>query len=195
MSYVFLAELKAYLGITGIGDDALLEAAIAAAQATIDRYTDRTFEASEDVTRHYCVGRDTHGRTLFLDRDLCQITSIVTDADASGGGTELTTADYITRPRNDPPYYEIVLRAGSDASWTYSDDPEDGITVTGRWGWSVTPPADIVQACKRLAAYLYKQKDAQVFDVTAQVATGAVTIRHEMPGDVRALLEPYVRRV
>jgi len=205
--YCTLTDLKTYLGITGTagtgtgttgdetGDDALLTDLLASAQTLIDRHCGRTFEAAADATRYYTVGVDTIGRTLFLDRDLCQITSVITNADADDGGTTLADADYTTRPRNETPYHAIVLRLSSDAVWEYTVDPEDGIAVTGRWAWSVTAPDDIVQACRRAAAWLYRQKDAQVFDVTAQVATGAVTIRQELPRDVRDLLEPYVRRI
>lgn len=197
MGYCTLAELKQYLQMTPDEktDDALLTALIEAAEAIIDRNTGRTFSAAADATRTYCVGRDTTRRTLVLDRDLCQITSIVTNADAPDGGTELTTGDYFTVPRNDPPYYAIELRRSSDAAWEYTTDPEEGITVTGRWAWSLTPPADIVMACQRLAAYLYRQKDAQVFDVTAMAATGVLSIPQGFPKDVLQLLAPYVRRV
>lgn len=193
--YCTLTELKTYQAVAGDDDDALLTLLLNSAKALIDRHCGRTFEASADATRYFTVGVDTDGRTLYLDRDLCQITSIVTNADADDGGTTLTTADYTTRPRNETPYHAVVLRASSDAVWEYTDDPEEGIAVTGRWAWAVTAPDDIVQACRRTAAWLYRQKDAQVFDVTAQVATGAVTIRQELPRDVRDMLEPYVRRV
>lgn len=196
MTYLALDELKRYLGIevdegsSGTGDDGasslddtLLEELLEAAEAQIDRYTERTFAADTDATRVYVVNEDTSGRILYLDADLCQITSIVT------GDEALDTDDYTAIPRNGTPYYAITLRAGSGARWA------DDIEVTGLWAWSAVPPADIIQATRRLAAYLYRQKDAQVFDVTAQVATGAVTVRHQMPGDVRDLLDPYVRRV
>ena len=197
MAYLSLDELKRYLGITdddagssGTGDDGpsspddtLLTELLEAAHAQIDRYTGRTFEAATDTVRTYAVDEDASGRILYLDADLCQITNIVT------GGEALDTDDYTAIPRNGTPYYAITLRAGSGARWA------DDIEVTGLWAWSAVPPADIIQATRRLAAYLYRQKDAQVFDVTAQVATGAVTVRHQMPGDVRDLLDPYVRRV
>jgi hypothetical protein len=193
MAYLTLAELKRYLGMevgegsSGTGDDGatdtddvLLTELLEAAEAQIDRYTGRTFAADADATRVYVAGEDTDGRTLYLDRDLCKITSITVAGEALAADT------YTTEPRNDKPYHAIIRRGGA---WSGE------IAVTGGWAWSLTPPKDVVMACRRLAAYRYRQKDAQVFDVSAQVATGSVTIRHEMPRDVRDLLDPYVRRV
>ena len=53
----------------------------------------------------------------------------------------------------------------------------DAISITGRWAWSLTAPPDIAQACARLAAFLYKQRDAQLFDVTAIEAGTVITTR------------------
>lgn len=193
MAYTTAALLKTYLGVSGSGDDTLLTALIARAQKAIDTYTGRTFEASADTTRKYTVGEDTQGDTLYLDADLCTITSIITDADATAPVTLLTT-EYITLPRNVTPYHAIRLLGSSDNTWTYTDDPENGITVTGKFAYSTAAPDDIVHACIRLAGYYYKQKDAGVFDTTAIPDAGVIQVPQGIPRDVQMILAPYVRQ-
>jgi len=192
MSYINKAELKSYLDISGTGDDTLLDKLIDAAQSAIDRYTSRTFEASTDATRKFTVGVDTEGDLLFLDADLAAITSIITDADATSS-TTLASTEYVPRPRNMTPYHAIQILGSSSNSWTYTDDPENGVEVTGRWAWSTTAPADVAQACMRLAGYYYRQKDAGVFDTTAIPDAGIIQIPQGMPRDVQLILNPYRR--
>ncbi len=100
--------------------------------------------------------------------------------------TEAGTIDVsacILIPRNAARHYAIVLPAESAAHKRYA--------ITGLWGWSETPPPDIVHACVRLAAYFYRQKDAQVFDVTAFPDAGAITVPKGIPADVKAILDRY----
>lgn len=194
MAYTTAADVKTYLAITGVGDDALITLLIARAQAAIDTLLGRTFEASSDSTRKYSPVTDVDRDTLYLDGDLCQITTVKTNADNPAGATTIPSTAYITAPRYRTPYYAIRI-VDTDYSWEYYDIPENGIEITGRWAWSVTAPADIVQACTRLAAYFYRQRDAQVFDVTAQPELGQMVIPQGIPADVRALLAPYARIV
>lgn len=194
MAYCTAAEVKTYKGISGSGDDTLITALIARAQALIDAYTGRTFEASADTQRYLTVGEDTDGRMAFLPADLCQITSVVTDAD--GDADSLTVnVDYITEPRSRTPYYALKLLSSSDYRWEYTTDPEMGVLITGRWAYSVTPPADIAHACIRMTAYFYAQKDAQVFDVTANPELGTITVPKGIPADVKKILDLFRRLV
>lgn len=193
MTYITTAELRTYIGATLTTDDSLIASLIASAQAAVDNYTFRTFEASADSTRYFTVGVDTYGRELRLDKDLAAITTIQTNADA-GTPTTLATTDYFTKPRNEAPYYAIVLASSSLYSWEYTDDPEGGIKIIGKWAYSVTAPANIKQATLRWAAYMYKQKDAQVFDVVSIPEQGTLIIPKGMPADVKQLLAPYVKR-
>jgi len=191
MAYTTAALLKTYLGVSGSGDDTLLTALIARAQAAIDNYTGRTFEASADATRKFTVGRDTEGRMLYLDEDLASITTITTNADDGSGGTALASTDYITHPRNTTPYHAIEIVTSSDESWEYTDDPTAGVTISGKWAWSTTAPDDIVHACIRLAAYYYRQKDAGVFDTTAIPDAGIIQVPQGIPADVKIILNRY----
>ena len=195
MAYTSAAAVKLYLGSTATADDTLLLDLITRAQAEIDRYTGRTFEhSSVGVTRTFSVGEDTYGRVLMLDEDLSKIDEIVTDADGSGATTVAST-EYITQPRNITPYHSIKLLSSSTKSWTWTSNRENGVTVTGKWSYSTSAPDDIVDACVRLAAYKYRQKDAQTFDVTAMPDAGVIVVPTGMPADVKILLSPYRRVV
>src|SRR3989304_766196 len=72
----------------------------------------------------------------------------------------ITSAHYVTIPRNKTPYFGVKLLASANKEWDYQDDPEMGITVVANFRYSVTPPEDVVQATTRLAAFLYRQKDS-----------------------------------
>jgi hypothetical protein len=190
MSYATLAQVKTYLGISGATDDALINDMLSSATAMIDSYTHRTFAAQINATRHFDAYEDVEGARLILDYDLCSIASIT-----NGDGTAVTSAQYVTSPRNSTPYNTITLKRSYGAYWTTDNngDPENAIAISGKWGYSQTPPADIEQACIRMASYMYRQKDSQVFDVTATPELGQITIPQGTPPDVIRLLKPYVR--
>lgn len=186
MAYVTAALVRAYLGTTSSGDDTLITALGARAQAAIDTYCHRTFEADTNTTRYFdAVGPHIAGPVLYLDRDLCAVNTVT-----NGDGTAVTA--YVTEPRNDTPYYALRLKSTAGVTWTYSTDWERAIAISGKWAYSTSAPADIVQAATRLAAFYYRQKDAALQDVTA-IEAGVVVRPVAIPADVLALLGPYKR--
>lgn len=190
MAYCEASDVKTYLGISGNTDDLLIDALVERAQQAIDTYCDRTFEASADTDRSLDAVADVDGRTLFVNDDLYSIASIT-----NGDSVAVTAAEYVTEPRHFPPFYAVRLLASSDASWTYEDDPENAITISGKWAYSEEAPLDIVHACIRLAAYFYRQKDAQTYDTTASFELGILTIPKGWPADVKEALSRYRRIV
>ncbi len=191
MAYTSLGSLKTYLAITTATDDALLTDLIARAGAIIDAYCGRVFEAAADSTRTLDARRDVSDdrRTLYIDADLAQITSV------SNAGVAVAPTAYVPEPYT-PPYYGLRLRIASGLTWTYVTDPEDAISITGRWAYSVSAPADIQQACIRLAAYLYRQRDhAGEIDRPLVTPDGHTLLPGRMPEDVVLMLDPYRRRV
>ena len=190
MAYTDASTLKQYLGITTSTDDALLTSLIARAQKAIDTYTQRTFEAASDTTKRFdCLPPYVSGYELTwvpLGLDLCQITSVT-----NGNGVTVTASQYVTMPINTTPYHGLRLKQNSGVTWDYTDDWEASITIVGRWAYSITAPADVVQACIRLAAYYYKQKDAGTFDTVAVPEAGIITVPQGMPRDVQIILNPY----
>ena len=197
MAYLAYTDLKVYLDIAVAvtADDTLLTTLIAAAQKMIDDECHQTFEAAADSTRYFYAnsvdyGGHVDGRDLVLDAPLCQITSVT-----NGDGVLVAASSYITEPRNETPYYALRLKNSSNLFWTYDDDVEtDTIAVVGRWAYSVTAPVTIVQATKRLAMYLYRQRD-NALDLDRTVITAGQTILpSRIPRDIRDILENgYVR--
>jgi len=190
MAYTTGALVKNYRGITGTGDDILLDSCAARAQAIIDAYTGRTFEASTNTTRTFDAIRDVHRRTLRFDVDCASIDTVT-----NGDTAVIAAANYVTSPRNAAPYYAITLLASKGLYWTYSTDPENAISVSAKWAYSTTAPAVIVQATLRLAAYLYSQRDTNIFETTASPELGIITVPQALPRDVLAELAFYRRRM
>ena len=190
MAYCGVDELKEYLGVTGTADDAMLLTLLSAAQRTIDSYCARTFEATADTVRTFDSQRDVDGYTLTVDSDLCAITSIV-----NGDGTTISNSHYVTEPRNETPYHAIRLKASAGKAWTatVAGDSENAITVTGKWAYSETAPIDIVHVCKRLAAYIYRQKDNAGDLDRAVIAGNSTILPAQIPSDIRLMLAPYKR--
>jgi len=212
VAYTTLAELKIYLDIsTGTtGDDDLLERFLTVAQQEIEDITGTVFESSaatrvykSDALRDIPVGSQVTNpslpgggvggfswdwpgsgvrgyRVLKLDRDLLSITTLT-----NGDTNTISSTGYWLEPRNDPPYRYIRLRTSEQ--WAFETDGE--ISILGVWGKSTAPSASIVQANLELAAYLYKAKDSQIFDVTATPELGIITVPKGFPQHVRVILE------
>ena len=190
MAYCGVDELKEYLGIESATDEPMLLPFLATAQRTIDSYCARTFEATADTVRTFDSQRDVDGYTLTVDSDLCAITSIV-----NGDGTTISNSHYVTEPRNETPCYAIRLKASAGKVWTstVSGDSENAITITGKWAYSETAPSDIAHVCKRLAAYIYRQKDNAGDLDRAVIAGNSTILPAQIPSDIRLMLAPYRR--
>lgn len=190
VSYATLAELKTYLGISTTTDDTLLDDILVRTKAAIDAYTGRVFLASADTTHYLDACADVDGRTLLLRGDCCAITTVT-----NGDTTVISSSYYVTEPRNSvTPYYAITLKSSAPYAWTYSTEPENAISVLGRWAYSTTPPGDIVQACLAWAKQEYRGKDSQTIEA-AYAEQGLVTVQPGIPKEVRTKLAKYVRPV
>jgi hypothetical protein len=188
MAYATLANVREYLGIAtaNTGDDTLLTALIARAQAIIDSIAGYSFEAAT-ATRYYNPDLNVDERgDLVLDYPLLTVTTLT-----NGDGNVVTASQYVLRPTNATPKYAIRLKPSTGLVWVWVTDPDNAITVVGTWGYSTTAPADILMATLRLVGYLYKQRDAQVFDVTAMTNGGIVTIPAGIPSDVLSIVSRY----
>ena len=193
MAYATLPELRAYLNIAAANtdDDALLSAALTRAQKSIDAWCGWSFEAVT-ATRYYDPYADVDPRdraVLHLDEPLLTLATLT-----NGDTTAITSAQYLLEPANTSPKWRVRIKASTGLYWTCDDeDHEQSISVAGTWGYSATADGVIQQAALRLAAYMYRQRDAQVFDVTAQPAEGILMIPQGMPKDVTVMLASYRR--
>ena len=179
-----------------VTDDDLLADFLARAQAIVEARpplgTGRVFEWSGAASdRNFDAVEDTDGPTLWLDEDCCEITAIT-----DGDGDTISSDDYVTEPRNETPYYAVTLKRGSGEVWEYEDSPEDAIAVTAKWSYSTTPPADVVHATLRLAAWLYRQQSSGgEGDRTMITPDGTKLLPSALPRDVRDVIESYRRLV
>lgn len=202
MAYTTTAVLKSYMGITASTDDTLLSLCIDRAQSTIESYTNRFFESSADTTRKYTPIIDRIGSgmgfngdlmddyTIDLNCDLISVTSIT-----NGDGSSVPTSAVVTLPLNFTPAYAVRIKQASSYFWTYTGSPEASVSITGRFGYSLTAPANIVQATLRLASQMYRQRDGSP-DLGNSIisADGSTIVTSAMSRDIEALLKPYRRR-
>lgn len=195
MSYASLASLRRYLGIpaTETGGDTLLTGCLVRATAAIDGHTRRTFAAAADSTRSFDSRADVEGSVLWLDEDLCAVTSIT-----NGDGTTVASTKYVTEPRNRTPWYALRLLASSGVVWEpqADGDTENAIVIVGRWAYSTTPPAAVEQACLELAKFFHDARKLDANDLNRTVIAGNATVLPaSWPTTVRDALKPFVRLV
>ena len=168
-----------------IRDDELLEDALEDGAAYIESRTGKIFEAATE-TRYYRQ-ESVDGLVLRLDQDLISVTTVL---EGDTDQTEIPSTEYWVQPRNEgPPYRRIEIKADSEYSWNWATD--GWIEVTGSWGFCADAPNDIRRAALILAAYLYRQKDSQVWDVVAVPSEGTVTIPQGVPATVKRILAKY----
>lgn len=213
--YISTGDLRTYLGITSATQDSTsLTLAVAHAQKEIESYCKRVFESSTG-TRYYretdllevpfgsqfrAAGALAPGRYswdaspgvysgplnaqtwLRLDEDLLSVDEL---KNGDSTGTVIPSTGYWLEPRNETPRQFIRLR--STHQWVFGTDGE--ISVAGTWGYSTGAPADIVRATLELAAYIYRLKDSQTFDVTAAPDIGVITVPQGVPRHVRRVLD------
>jgi hypothetical protein len=189
MSYATLAQLKTTLGITTTADDPLLQLYLDQAQVAVDNYCGQTFEAGANSTRYFHAVDDVHGRELWFDAPLCSINSVT-----NGDSTTVTTGDYVTLPFNAAPYYGLRIKGSSAQSWTYTDDPENAIAVSGKWAYSVTAPAAIGLATLQMASFLWNRRGTEGYtSVEVNSALVAQFAADPMPPHIAAILASYRR--
>lgn len=174
MAYATLAEIKTYLNIktTDPDRDTLLTDALDAASARIDTLCGRSFTLDPSATT---ITYRTAGKTFTN----------------SGGEYGLIVPDIGTPTGlvadGSPTYDTTVLPITT--LWSAGPWPHPTISLTARFGWPAVPD-EVVQACKILAARLYRRKDSPD-GVAGSDQWGPIRVSREDP-DVRTLLDPYM---
>ncbi len=185
--YCTTADVKAYISTSEAGDDAIIASLITRASAAIDSHCQRTFVGRTE-TRTFDALRDVEGGLLILDDDLLSISALT-----NGDGDPLVAADYTLEPANSTPKWAIRLKASRSKAWTYTTDPEQAISVAGKWGYALyTPPNDIIHAAVRLTAWYYHQRNAP-FEQVGFPDTGQVITPASIPQDIAVRLDAYRR--
>ena len=183
--YTTWAAVKTYLDISGTGDDALGALLVARVTDAIDRYCRRRFRAVT-ATRYFDVPEDD---TLWLDDDLLSITTLT-----NGDSTVITSASYVLLPVNKSPKYAVRLKENTSTVWEGSTTTDyQVISIAGSWGYSTTPPDDIVHATIRWTAWLYRQRDGVFGQSGTAGRVGVIDAPQSLPDDIEQLLKPYKR--
>jgi len=198
MAYITATDLKNYMKINGNSDDTQLALFADRAQHVVDSYTHRVFEwagagtVKKFTPVSYLDGGDLYDMyTLSLGlNEFYELTSIT-----NGDGVAISTSDVVLLPQNITPKYAIRIKSSANVNWTYSTTIEESVSITAKWSYSATAPADIVQAALRIGAYLYRQRDGTPdSDRPIVSADGVVLSAPRIPSDVLELLRPYRRR-
>lgn len=189
--YASLADLKAYMSVTPVTHDVLLNDALSAASRGIESVCHRQFnDAGTPTARVY---RPVHSTLVEVD-DFHTVTGLVVKTSTGGDGVYDATwaaTEFEKRPLNG-----IV---GGQPGWPFSTLWSDGtrlfptsgfasVEVTARWGWA-TVPAPVKQACLIVATEIYKTKEAP-FGIAGTTDYGTVRVR-ENPM-VMKKLAPYI---
>jgi uncharacterized phiE125 gp8 family phage protein len=185
--YATLAQLKTYLAITANTDDALLTDLLMRATSVIEQMTRKAFIATPAAPRRFGRGQMMWDSALRWDYLLLPsgyyVAQFISATD--GDGATIPLSEIELSP--DGPPYTLLIRRG--ARWCGSTQTAE---ITARWGYSITPPADIEHATIRLAAWMYRQRGTANDPDRPTVADGGlVLLPSALPDDIRALLERY----
>tara|TARA_R100001082_G_scaffold111276_1_gene94652 strand:- start:6256 stop:6855 length:600 start_codon:yes stop_codon:yes gene_type:complete len=191
------AKVKTYLGISSSGDDTLIGDLIANAQSIIESYTGRVFDVSGDTTKKFDAKLDVDGRMLYFS-DQLEIAAAPTTVTNGDGSTLTADTDFVYLPRNRFPAYGLELLPSSSAWWQGNSSGNDAnaISIVAKWGYSVSGsvPADIQQACIRLTAFLYRQRETNSDGDRPLIVDGVTILPSALPRDVTRILSPYIMR-
>jgi hypothetical protein len=185
MAIATVSDVKLYLGIPSdvTTDDTLLTSLLSASETYIKRAIGQTIEPVE-TTRYY--GRSAiDGKYLYLDDFVQSVSEVL-----NGDGVELESTDYILLPKNLSAYHTIRLKNDTEG-FTFPDGDDSFIEVTAIFGQFASTPNDIKQACIRLTAFYYRQKDNNS-DLDRAINTGDFVIMPTtIPNDVKTIIGGY----
>lgn len=179
-TYCTSAELKAWLQITGSGDDTILDNCGMAAESLVQNKLGCLVIAAS-ATRYFHAVDDVraNGADLVIGYHT-SITSVT-----NGDGTTVSSGNYQRLPLNGNYKNRLHLKGSSGLVWTYSLDPVGAITIVANWGLvaaSANVPPDIEQLTLELASWLYRGRDtAQAAEILAVVRGGVLARPAKLP--------------
>lgn len=198
--YVTAAELKTYLRIGDVVDDALLAVAITAASRAVDHACNRQFGvvAAAEARYYRYDGECLDGRQAVPIDDLQSVTNLAVavdiDDNASWDTTITNNTDFDLWPWNaaadGKPWTHVVLRSGTTLGGFYRT--ARSLRVTALFGWTAVPKL-VVEATQLQAARFFSRRNA-TFGVAGSPEVGSeVRLLERLDPDVAVALRP-VRR-
>lgn len=193
--YITADDIKQALPDGSWGSDYDVELARLATTASraIDRFTGRedgAYAVSADTTRYFTPPR--RSCTLWVGEMAAAPTSVaMTVTTPLGDYTALVSTDYYPEPANalleGRPYTRLVL---DPYNGTYSEwyAWPKAVKVVGKFGYSTTPPALIVQAAITQAARYFKRAQQAFQDTGAVIELGQLRYVQNLDPDLQAIL-------
>lgn len=168
--YCTVLDIKQRLEISVDDYDSALTALASSVSAKIDDafgWLPDSYAVTSNTTRYFdaCA---VCGPTLRLDVPLLTVSSIT-----NGDTTAVTSGMYRLFPRNTDRKYEIHMLSGY--SWQFVTDGE--ISVTGKFGYSLTVPPQVRETAIIYAGWLFKRYQAALQDATASADFGQLVMR------------------
>jgi hypothetical protein len=151
MAYVEQSEMTDYLRSTIVADEVDIQAAILAAESTIDAYCGRTFTVPTTATARTFVVSDPYVVNVPDIANTTNLAIVDNGTTISASYFQMEIAPGVTGPISVSgrtwPYTSIRRLSGT---WYHDSYGNDSLSITARWGWAAIPP-EIPQATKLLA--------------------------------------------
>ncbi len=196
-----LADVKEYLNIKTVTDDAFLQRLITSCSSRIGQYLQRTIGSGATVTE---VRNGSGTSQMFLTRwPVTAVTSVTVNNVAIQAASPQGSAGYViqvwdgvTVPIKEP----VLMLTGGYGIWQGQYGPggygcfpvgNANVTIVYTAGFATVPP-DISQACIELVGQTYKQKD-RLAQNTVNQATQSVSFITALLPSVKEALNPYRR--
>jgi len=201
--YADKTELKAYIGLSGSGQDDNIDSALDGASRQIDKITGRRFyqDSSAQVKTY------TPNNEFILDvDDISTTTGLIVKLDDNDDGTFETTltinTDFIVEPVNPDiikitggttylaPYTQLRI-LNTRSSERFDPSIVNNVQVTAKFGYSFIPEP-IKQATLIQGLRLFKRKDAP-FNILGNEQTGQIELFNKFGPDARELIKGYIK--
>jgi hypothetical protein len=201
--YADKTELKAYIGLSGSGQDDNIDNALDGASRQIDKITGRRFYQDSSVQ----VKTYTPNNVFILDvDDISTTTGLIVKLDDNDDGTFETTltinTDFIVEPVNPDiikitggttylaPYTQLRI-LNTRSSERFDPSIVNNVQVTAKFGYSFIPEP-IKQATLIQGLRLFKRKDAP-FNILGNEQTGQIELFNKFDPDARELIKGYIK--
>ena len=195
-AYRSVSELKAWIGLSGSGQDTNLGYALNAATAAIDAYAGRQFDIDGTVvTRLY----DCEYMDYAEVDDIATSTGLVVktlNADGTVNETLTLNTDYYLAPYNadkvEPvmPFTKIIM-AIEKSGKVLPTEHRQGLSVTAKFGFSAVPDA-IVQATLIQASRYFQRKNSPMgFSGNPETGQPSVVFLSQLDPDVKNLVKTF----
>ena len=195
-AYRSVSELKAWIGLSGSGQDTNLGYALNAATAAIDAYAGRQFDIDGAVvTRLY----DCEYMDYAEVDDIATSTGLIVktlNADGSVNETLTLNTDYYLAPYNadkvEPvmPFTKIIM-AIEKSGKVLPTEHRQGLSITAKFGFSAVPDA-IEQATLIQASRYFQRKNSPMgFSGNPETGQPAVVFLSELDPDVKNLVKAF----